>query len=92
MSSKIPELFQQDKPRDKILEEVCEYLKQAYSVKAYFCKIFGKRWAFYAGDRHIEIPRNRFELNKNYGLMVESIDHLDEKHWNEIVQKIKSNF
>ncbi|MFW6019932.1 MAG: hypothetical protein ACOCPM_05060 [Bacteroidales bacterium] len=92
MSSKIPELFQQDKPLEEILEEVSEYLKQAYSLKAYFCSIYGKRWAFFAGDRHIEIPRNRFELNNKFGLVVESIDHLNEKQWNELYQHIKSNF
>lgn len=92
MSSMISEIFQQNKSYEKILEEVCEYLKQEYSVKAYFCKIFGKRWAFFAGNRHIEIPRNRFELNNNFGLVVESIEHLEEKQWNEIYQTIKSNF
>lgn len=87
----INSLFRQDKEQEKILSDVCDHLKHKYTVDAYFCRITGKRWSFMAGSKDVEIPRHRFQLNSDKGVIVEDIDHLQEQQWREILDTIKSN-
>ncbi len=88
----INRIFNQNKAREVILEELCRHLRKKYELKAYFCSISGMRWAFLAGCRDVDIPRQRIALNSNTGLVVEKISHLDPEQWNEIMKTIKSNF
>lgn len=88
----INSLFRQDKEQEKILSDVCSHLKHKYTVDAYFCRITGKRWSFLAGSKDVEIPRYRFKLNSNTGIIVEEVDHMEEEEWNDILNTIKLNF
>lgn len=87
----INSIFRQQNSREDILSQLCEFLEKEYRIKAYFCHISGKRWAFMAGNKEVEIPRHRFMLDDDTGLVVERISHLDSETWNEILNKIKSN-
>ncbi|MFO8087107.1 MAG: hypothetical protein R6T91_04765 [Bacteroidales bacterium] len=87
----INNIFCQNKQQKAILAGVCDQLKHKYAVNAYFCQITGKRWAFLAGSGDVEIPRYRYKLTDNIGIIAEDVEHLKADVWNDIVNALIVN-
>lgn len=87
----LEEIFKQSKSREAILGEIATFLENEYGIKAYFCKIAGKRWAFLNGNKNVDIPRHRIRLDNDTGLIVESLENIDDEKWKIILNTVTAN-
>lgn len=87
----LEDIFKQDKNKEEIFSEVAGWMQQHHELKAYFCSIAGKRWSFMAGSRNVDIPRHRFQLDDDTGLIVESLENIENDKWEQILNTIQSN-
>ncbi|SHH47475.1 hypothetical protein [Sporanaerobacter acetigenes] len=75
-----------DKSLEDELNDIADYIYKEYGTKINFCKIFGNRWSYCAGNKNLIMPKYRIVLTEDLGLLAENVD---EENWNEILQAIK---
>lgn len=67
------------------LEKVALLFKEKEGIKLNFCRIYGKRWAYYAGDPDLVIPEKKLPINEHFGLIIEN-NTLDDKTWEALLK------
>ena len=55
-----------------------------YGLQVNFCKIYGKRWSYVAGDRNLEFAPQRRQLTSRYGIFYKQNDQINPDKMNEI--------
>jgi hypothetical protein len=62
------------------LNAIAELLENEYGLRVNFCRIFGKRWSYVAGDRQLEFAPVRKQLSPRYGIFyIQSIQLTDSE-------------
>jgi hypothetical protein len=54
-----------------------------YGVKVVFCKIFGKRWSWFAGFDEYFVTKKKILISENLGVILDK-DLLEEDLFNEL--------
>ena len=71
------------------LNAIFRLLQKEYGLRVNFCRIFGKRWSYVAGDRTLAfVPVSR-QLSPQYGIFYEQNNNIDDRLMEEILQTIK---
>lgn len=70
------------------LEKVAFLFEKKEGIKLNFCRIYGKRWSFIAGDPRMVIPELKIVINENYGVIVEN-NTLEQKTWDALIKCFK---
>ena len=70
------------------LNAVAALLENEYGLRVNFCRIFGKRWSYVAGDRQMEFALNRIRLNQQYGIIYVQNKRLSEDDLERILQAL----
>jgi len=60
------------------LNAVAALLENEYGLRINFCRIFGKRWSYVAGDRQLEYAPIRRQLSPQYGIFYLESSQLTE--------------
>ena len=50
------------------LREISRILSEDFHIEVYFCKIYGKRWSYVAGNKSIILLKSRYRLNDDFGI------------------------
>ena len=71
------------------LDAVAALLEKEYDLHVNFCRIFGQRWSYVAGDRTLAfVPVSR-QLSPQYGIFYGQNNYIDDKIMEEILHTIK---
>ncbi|HRU46408.1 MAG TPA: hypothetical protein P5078_04395 [Candidatus Marinimicrobia bacterium] len=66
------------------LNAIARKLEEEYGLQVNFCKIYGKRWSYVAGDRNLEFAPQRRQLTSRYGIFYKQNDQINPDKMNEI--------
>lgn len=67
------------------LNAIAGLLQEECGMSINFCRIFGKRWSYVAGDRQLEFVSLRRQLNPEYGIFYAQNNQIDDKTMQEIL-------
>lgn len=70
------------------LNAIAALLENEYGLRVNFCRIFGKRWSYVAGDRQLEFAPIRRQLSPQYGIFYLQNSQLAEDDMQTILQAI----
>lgn len=70
------------------LTKTANLLQQDWNMKINFCKLFKKRWSFFAGTDELIIPEKKIIINQDYGIIVEN-NTLTDQQWEEVIQLLR---
>jgi len=70
------------------LNAIAALLENEYGLRVNFCRIFGKRWSFVAGDRQLEFAPIRKQLSPQYGIFYLQNIQLAEGDMQTILQAL----
>ncbi|HPC36542.1 MAG TPA: hypothetical protein P5268_04895 [Candidatus Marinimicrobia bacterium] len=66
------------------LNAVAAFLEKEYDFQVNFCKIYGKRWSYVAGNRDLEFAPQRRQLTPRFGIFYKQNDEINPDKMNEI--------
>mgnify|MGYP006305681899 CR=1 FL=1 len=67
--NQLQKLLQSNAPFEERLSTIAAWFARNYDTKVYFCKISAKRWEYIAGDKDIDIPEHRYQINEKTGMI-----------------------
>lgn len=70
-----------------LASELCEELLSEFGIKAYLCKISGKRWAYWGGEKALSFDTIQLKINNELGLIVENSENLNTKYILQYITK-----
>jgi len=70
------------------LNAIAALLDHEYGLRVNFCRIFGKRWSFVAGDRQLEFAPIRRQLSPQYGIFYLQNSQLAEADLQAILEAL----
>lgn len=73
--------------KDK-LEAITNWINKNLQIQACFCKIYGKRWSYYAGFIDQTDLQTQIRLNEDWGIILNGSD-FNADYWEDFFSFIK---